>query len=97
MSIFKKIKSIIPSFQKRKKVNNACDALLQIITARQKKLNSRPENISKDEWKSILNTISSGIKYKKNQPTLLSPRRQYLMKEKIKEAFRLLEKHISEL
>ena len=96
MSIFKKIKSIIPSFQKRKKVNNACDALLQIITARQKKLNSRPENISKDEWKSILNTISSGIKYKKSTKITFS-RRQYLMKEKIKEAFRLLEKHISEL
>lgn len=97
MSLFKKIKSIIPSFQKRKKTKTACDALLEIIIARKKKLNSRPDNISKDEWQYILNVISSGIKYKKHQPTLLSPRRQYLMKEKIKEAFRLLEKHISEL
>jgi hypothetical protein len=97
MSFFKKIKSIIPSLKKRKKTNSACDALLEIIISRERKLNSRPEHISKDEWKYILNTISSGIKYKKNQPKLVSPRRQYLMKEKIKEAFRLLEKHISEL
>lgn len=96
MNLLKKIKSILPSL-KKKRDDNACDALLKIIIKRQKQLNSRPENISKDEWKSILNIISSGIKYKKNNPILISPRRRFLMNEKIKEAFKLLEEHISEL
>lgn len=88
----------MPSLLKNKsRDNSACDALLTVIMAKQKKLNVRPENISKDEWKYILNTISSGIKYKKTQPTLMSPRRRQLMEAKIKEAFNLLEKYISEL
>jgi hypothetical protein len=96
MKILKKVKSLF-SLQGKQPRKSCCDLIIDKIIEKKKYMADRPEDLSQEEWHSILNRISFGLQAIKNDHTLKSPARKKQREQKIQQAFDLLKVYIKHL
>jgi len=96
MKILQKVKSLFSRKQKQPP-KSCCDLIIEKIIDKKKCMSDRPENLSQEEWNSILNRISFGIQAIQNNNVLKSPARKKQREQKILQAFELLRVYIKYL
>ena len=96
MKIIDKLKSLNP-FKKKNKDKTIQRFVLEKIAAKKKRLKDHPENLTKEEWKVILDEIAFGFKVKEANLILKSPTRKRQRKQKVERAFKLFEVYIKHL
>lgn len=96
MKILDKIKSLNP-FVKKSEDKTIQQFVLEKIAAKKNDTKNRPEDLSEQEWASILNEISFGFKVKQTNSILKSPMRKRQRQQKVERAFKLFEVYIKHL
>ena len=96
MKIINKLKSLNP-FKKKNKEKTIQQFVLEKIAAKKNRLKDHPENLTKEEWKVILDEIAFGFKVKETNTILKSPTRKRQREQKVERAFKLFEVYIKDL
>lgn len=96
MKIINKLKSLNP-FKKKNKEKTIQQFILKKIAAKKNRLKDHPENLTKEEWKVILDEIAFGFKVKETNTILKSPTRKRQREQKVERAFKLFEVYIKHL
>ena len=96
MKIINKLKSLNP-FKKKNKEKTIQQFVLEKIAAKKKNIKDCPENLTKEEWKVILDEIAFGFKVKETNTILKSPTRKRQREQKVERAFKLFEVYIKHL
>ena len=96
MKIIDKLKSLNP-FKKKNKEKTIQQFILKKIAAKKNRLKDHPENLTKEEWKVILDEIAFGFKVKETNTVLKSPTRKRQREQKVERAFKLFEVYIKHL
>lgn len=96
MKIIDKLKSLNP-FKKKNKEKTIQQFVLEKIAAKKNRLKDHPENLTKEEWKVILDEIAFGFKVKETNTILKSPTRKRQREQKVERAFKLFEVYIKHL
>lgn len=96
MKIIDKLKSLNP-FKKKNKEKTIQQFILKKIAAKKNRLKDHPENLTKEEWKVILDEIAFGFKVKETNTILKSPTRKRQREQKVERAFKLFEVYIKHL
>jgi hypothetical protein len=97
MKILDKIKSLNP-FKKKNKEKTIQQFVLEKIAAKKKRSKKDcPENLTEQEWRTILDDIAFGFKVKQTNTILKSPMRKRQRQQKVERAFKLFEVYIKHL
>lgn len=96
MKILDKIKSLNP-FAKKTQDKTIQQFVLEKIAAKKKKIKDRPENLTEQEWRAILDDMAFGFKIKQTNTILKSPTRKRQREQKVERAFKLFEVYIKHL
>jgi len=99
MNFLKGIKNL---FSKKKKTKDNfrkqfCELIMDRLDFKLNHIEEKPDGLSDDEWKIILNKILFAIANKKNPITLRSLGKTKIKQKKITEGFRLLEVYFKNL
>jgi hypothetical protein len=97
MKIIDKIKSLASSKQEAPTHLDVCNIIESIILHKKNNLHDKPDNLSTQEWKNILNDIAYAFKVKKTKTILRSTSRNKQRQEKIERAFKLFEVYFKDL
>ena len=71
--------------------------VLEKIAAKKKNIKDRPENLTEQEWRVILDDMAFGFKIKQTNTILKSPTRKRQRQQKVERAFKLFEVYIKHL
>jgi len=97
MKILDKIKSLVP-FKKKQNIElSICEFVLHKIEQAKHNENSRPVNLTHQEWRAILDDMAFGFKVKQTNSILKSPMRKRQRQQKVERAFKLFEVYIKHL
>jgi hypothetical protein len=97
MKIIDKIKSLTSSKQQAPTHLDICDLIEEIILHKKNNLQDKPEDLSAQDWKNVLNDIAYAFKVKKTKTILRSSVRNQQRQEKIERAFKLFEVYFKDL
>lgn len=100
MKIIEGLKKLIPKKLFKRKAQShkdACNLILKLIAQENKKLANKPENMSKEEWRGILNDMSFVFKVKTQDAILKSPARIKQREQQVDRAFELFKVYIKHL
>tara|TARA_B100000035_G_scaffold239958_1_gene208296 strand:- start:640 stop:942 length:303 start_codon:yes stop_codon:yes gene_type:complete len=100
MKIIEGLKKLIPKKLLNKKSQShkdACRLILKLINKESKTCTNKPEGMSKEEWRNILNDMSFVFKVKAQDITLKSPARRKQREQKVNRAFELFKVYIKHL
>jgi len=96
MKIIDKLKSLNP-FTKKGEDKTIQQFVLEKIAAKKKNIKDRPENLTEQEWRVILDDMAFGFKIKRTNTILKSPARKRQRQQKVERAFKLFEVYIKHL